>query len=273
MYGDNYGQGMLKKLEECISQYNEACKMTCAKMYNEGNDLIVVLCSLLMQRVHQYLRSSREVVLFAFEITRGDVLLLKKMIQQHHETFMVQYPAFEITPKFHFLIHLPSQILLFGMSRVTWSMRFEAMHSYFKNLMRITKNFKNPPFSLSYRYANLRCCQMLTLPGEQIANFLVKCDIPSNIEVMKVKDHPQVSLLLSIFGNKELLVKSCHKVKSLGTVFSRGSVVLLDSVLPSFGRVVDIVIYGEMKALILSPLKTTEYHPLCNAFKVCDSEC
>ncbi|KAK3918987.1 5-oxoprolinase subunit A [Frankliniella fusca] len=172
--------------------------------------------------------------LLAYEVSSAELLELKRLIRQHNETFTVHYPSFDMTPKFHFLVHLPSQIEQFGPSRVTWTMRFEAMHSYFKDLMRIMKNFINPPYSCSYRYECLRTAQMLIKPN----------------------------------GKKNLTVVSCSSLKTNGVTYSRKSVILVDANKPVFAEIRDIVIYGEIHILLVTNLKTVKYEPLCNAFVV-----
>ena len=57
-----------------------------------------------------------------------------------------------ITPKQHYVIHLPTQILKFGPTVRAWAMRFEAKHQTFKKIPKITKNFKNLPKTLSERH-------------------------------------------------------------------------------------------------------------------------
>lgn len=61
--------------------------------------------------------------LLCYEISDGEIAKLKEMIEEHHSTFMVHYPDFSITPKFHFVIHLPSQASRHGPTRYTWTMR------------------------------------------------------------------------------------------------------------------------------------------------------
>lgn len=62
-YGASDGPGMLKSLQEFIEKYNEECGFTCAAVKEiDSTDLVVVLCSPLMQRVHKYLKSSAEII-------------------------------------------------------------------------------------------------------------------------------------------------------------------------------------------------------------------
>lgn len=60
-YGAPTGEAMVKSLSAAVDKYNQECGSKCAMMETfEGTDLIVVLCSPLMKRVHQHLRSSGE---------------------------------------------------------------------------------------------------------------------------------------------------------------------------------------------------------------------
>lgn len=61
-YGEKTGEGMIDSLQEFIEKYNESCGSICAKMATEGDDIAVAICSPLMKRVHELLRSSGEVV-------------------------------------------------------------------------------------------------------------------------------------------------------------------------------------------------------------------
>ncbi|KAE8737202.1 hypothetical protein FOCC_FOCC017336 [Frankliniella occidentalis] len=136
--------------------------------------------------------------LLAYEVTSEDLVQLGRMIQIHHETFAAHYPEFDITPKFHYLIHIPSQIANFGPSRVTWCFRFEAMHSYIKNIIRITKNFINPPLTVSKRYESLRASQMLVKPGGLPQNFIEKDDVCTWLKEVNVEEHRHKNLLCQL---------------------------------------------------------------------------
>ena len=58
----------------------------------------------------------------------------------------IRYPYYKHRPKFHQLLHLPSQMVLFGPGRLFWSMRFEAKHAFFKQ--RLFQNHRNLPLSM-----------------------------------------------------------------------------------------------------------------------------
>lgn len=64
-----------------------------------------------------------------------------------------------IIPKMHHLVHYPRFIKLLGPLHSFWCMRFEAKHSYFKQLQRKIKNFIDPPYTLFKRHQQWQCSQ------------------------------------------------------------------------------------------------------------------
>ena len=50
-------------------------------------------------------------ILLAPEISPEDVSLLSTQIQDHHHDFKALYPGAIITPKMHFMVHMPRLIL------------------------------------------------------------------------------------------------------------------------------------------------------------------
>lgn len=63
-YGASDGVEMVKSLEHFIDIYNVKCKDECAKLFfNESeNEIIIAICTPLMKRVHQNLKSSSEIM-------------------------------------------------------------------------------------------------------------------------------------------------------------------------------------------------------------------
>ena len=50
-------------------------------------------------------------LLFATAITADEAVYLQMLIQQHHEAFAILYPDKSITPKMHYIIHMPRIII------------------------------------------------------------------------------------------------------------------------------------------------------------------
>ncbi|KAE8736590.1 hypothetical protein FOCC_FOCC017955 [Frankliniella occidentalis] len=61
-YGQPSGEGMIETLKQFIKDYNDACGSECAKVATESEDIAVVICSPMMKRAHELLRSSGEMV-------------------------------------------------------------------------------------------------------------------------------------------------------------------------------------------------------------------
>ena len=101
-------------------------------------------------------------ICFARKITLSSVLNLKRIVKEHFSLFKETYGA-RILPKQHYLVHLPTQMMMFGPLLRTWCMRFEAKHAYFKDIVGRLKNFKNLPLTLTKRHQQMECADMLTV--------------------------------------------------------------------------------------------------------------
>ena len=58
----------------------------------------------------------------------------------------------QLKPKYHFVEHYPQMIRFFGPLVSLWTMRFEAKHSFFKQVVRHTHCFKNILLSLAVKH-------------------------------------------------------------------------------------------------------------------------
>ena len=88
---------------------------------------------------------------------------LQHMIAEFLRTFVEIFGAEKLLPKFHYLLHYPRQIALFGPLKILWCMRFEAKHQYFKKLAVTANNNKNLCYTLAKRHQSdcvVRCQQM-----------------------------------------------------------------------------------------------------------------
>ena len=74
----------------------------------------------------------------------AEVKHLQVMILEQHILLKHVHPKLANRHKFHFTLHIPSQILAFGPPRTYWCMRFEATHQEIKALLPLM-NFKSLP--------------------------------------------------------------------------------------------------------------------------------
>lgn len=82
---------------------------------------------------------------------------LRILIKDYLQEMVLLYPAKNITPKQHFLVHYPRQLVQVGPLIKLWCMRFEAKNHYFKNLVRSSQGFQNVCKTLALRHQRLQC--------------------------------------------------------------------------------------------------------------------
>nr|XP_027201113.1 uncharacterized protein LOC113795121 [Dermatophagoides pteronyssinus] len=90
----------------------------------------------------------RKVIFFVFSSSAPCIkelrLAVKKFLCSCHEIGLN-------TPKVHFISHYPELTEFYGtLSRFSTD-KYERVHSYLKNLLSLSKNFLNVPYSLSKR--------------------------------------------------------------------------------------------------------------------------
>jgi len=107
----------------------------------------------------------------AYEITTESIDLLSRITETFLSRFVLLYPD-NVVPKYHFLIHVPRYIRLFGPGRQQWCFRFKSAHAYFKSLVPIVRNFKNMPYTMSYRHQAHLCSGFISYPGQLSKRFL-----------------------------------------------------------------------------------------------------
>ena len=95
-------------------------------------------------------------LLFSPVISLKTIALLKILISEHLENFKKVFPEVNITPKQHYMLHLPSTIKDLGPLVCHSCFAFESAHKYFKDLSR-KQNFRNLPKSLAQRCQLKEC--------------------------------------------------------------------------------------------------------------------
>ncbi len=95
-------------------------------------------------------------LIFKSSISELEILNLTFLIDEYLCSFR-EYFSRRIIPKMHFLVHYPRLIRLLGPLGPFWCMRFEAKHSYFKQLSRIIGNYINLPLTLAQRHQQWQC--------------------------------------------------------------------------------------------------------------------
>ncbi len=98
-------------------------------------------------------------IYFTPVITVARIEELRDVIETHLKKFKELFSTVSITPKMHYMMHVPDQILNLGLLVRHSCMRFEARHRYFKDMAPL-QNFKNICLSLAERYQLDDCANL-----------------------------------------------------------------------------------------------------------------
>lgn len=210
---------------------------------------------------------------FSYEIAIESLATLSRMIEIFAMRFDRLYPGCLI-PKFHFLIHVPRFIKLFGPARQHWCFRFESVHAYIKSLVPVVRNFKNMPYTLAYRYQARMSSRLMSSPNQSSRTFLYEGDTIASGPRVLLQALSYARLFHGLVDENEL--NACQimlspKLIIHGTVYQRNTIILFqydEDALPTFAEVIDIVILQDKKFLIVSLLETTCYEPKLNAYRI-----
>jgi hypothetical protein len=89
---------------------------------------------------------------FKVEISELEISRLEFLIAEFISLYKENFPGSRVTPKMHFIVHYPRFIRKLGPLVSFWCMRYEAKHSYFKQMSRAIGNFINLPLTLASRH-------------------------------------------------------------------------------------------------------------------------
>lgn len=84
--------------------------------------------------------------------TDDSLAFLECKIIERRKRYQELFPDIKLLPKHHHLDYYPRMIRQFGPVVRQWMMRFEAKHSFFKQVMRHTSCFKNVALSKASKH-------------------------------------------------------------------------------------------------------------------------
>lgn len=84
--------------------------------------------------------------------TVQSLAFLEERICDHRCRLQEVFPGIKLLPKHHFVEHYPQMIRFFGPLVCLWTMRFEAKHSFFCQVVCHTRCFKNILLSLAVKH-------------------------------------------------------------------------------------------------------------------------
>jgi hypothetical protein len=187
------------------------------------------------------------------------------LIEEFLSHFKILYPEKRITPKFHFLLHYPHEFWRRGPLIAFWCMRYEAKHSYFKQLARAIGNWINLPLTLANRHQQFMCMNF----AQSQHNYLkFEVEIPASkkefFAVQNFKNFGKMSCKLNI--SPLTIVKTVPWIKIGSNCYKVNRSLVLcplnGNVAAAFGLIRTIVI-NETKVLFVCQLYKTvkfDYH-------------
>ncbi|XP_071821716.1 uncharacterized protein [Apostichopus japonicus] len=220
------------------------------------------------QNLHQILQIAH--ICMSCVISLETVSVLKELISEHLARFKLLYNR-QITPKQHYLIHMPMLIVMYGPPIRLWCTRFEAKHRFFKKIARLG-NFKNIAKSLCERHQSLHATNFLDdqLDGSS-------CPLFTKLEIGKstALQNNEYRMAVNTLYLQGVMHRDQNPVRSISTakwvvVFgikfvATVSVVLLgfdkERELPSFAKVSQILVVNYNKIILhCDCLQTIFYH-------------
>ena len=112
-------------------------------------------------QVYLLLRQITDIV-FASPISTAALLDLEISIEMFLKLYKEVFDDANITPKFHYLLHYPRLIKIYGPLRLLWCLRFESKHQYFKKVVRSAGNYINVTYTMARRHQMRQCWEFST---------------------------------------------------------------------------------------------------------------
>ena len=128
-----------------------------------------------------------------------------------------------VRPKHHFLSHYPDFFKNFGPLISVWAMRMESKHTYFKSVLRASKNFKNVAKTCASRHELAQVCHRYY--GLFPVN---KFDIPAKSAPLESYLHTSSDSF--VHQAAQHLQKDClilRNMKIFGTLYSPGAIIVM----------------------------------------------
>ncbi|KAL4006537.1 all-trans-retinol 3,4-desaturase [Sarotherodon galilaeus] len=183
--------------------------------------------------------------------TDETIAYLEAKIYDHRQLYLDLFPHVNLLPKHHYLEHYPQMIKCFGPLISLWTMRFEAKHSFFKQVARHTNCFKNIPFSLAVKH------QFMIAHQTHSSNYKKSSLEVRNASVMPVEvlNDRVVSALMERYPSISE-VALLKKVSCNGMHYSQGMLIVHGTVngLPKFNEIIQLCIVEKKLCFIVREL-------------------
>ncbi|KAK3933166.1 Interleukin-1 beta [Frankliniella fusca] len=246
----------------------------------QNSSQILMLSSILPFIVEAYCNEAklRNIVLLlmifniclAREVDEQDINSLRDMIKEYLQQFNILYPG-KFVLKHHALIHLPTQIYLFGPLTEQWAMRFEAFHAHMKRLFKILHNAKNLVFSLMSRLLSRRSLELRSLSSNFLSKGMLEAKLSGKTTLLvNIKFTECISQVRKDLSASSLF--SCVKtLKFCGARYEKGAMLHIvdgQKTLPSFGVVTEMYCLEDTHFIIYREVRSSKFVKNLNAFEL-----
>lgn len=163
---------------------------------------------------------------------------LECKISEHCQRYQELFPNAHLLPKHQYLEHYPLMIRLFGPLVHRWTMRFEAKHSFSKQVARYTSCFKNIPLTLARKHQLMIVSHLHS--SDQRTSFVVTNTSPVPVDVLQ----SDIAVAIKKRLPDETHAHMTSNVSYHGMNYSKGMIVVHGQLfgLPEFAEILQICI-------------------------------
>lgn len=154
----------------------------------------------------------------------GDCAFMNDLIVGCLTLYLNEFPGVTLKPKAHFTLHYPDLTVKFGPLIHCWSMRFEAKHNFFKEVVHRVKNRKNLCKTMAYRHQYLQ--SLWAESSDFLADENSHESRKGEILPVLVLDREIQQLLAPFLGGDDN-VFHCESITINGQMYSQDSAVIV----------------------------------------------
>ena len=201
--------------------------------------------------------------------TSDTIAYLRLLVEEKLTVFKEIYPHCSITPKFHYMIHYPTQIEKFGPLITSWTMRHESKLSFVKRASK-RSNFKNVAKTVANRHQRWQCYKLqMECPFLHVT---FECSPKSVTYNFEEESGTIVQEILRLFPSIDRQSSIDHPkwVKMHSYTYSKNVFLLLDydPICPKFGKITDIVVVNDTVLFSLNVHTVDFYDSHYHAFVI-----
>lgn len=215
-------------------------------------------------------------IIYSPTISSQTIKVLENDIETHLKDFKIIFPDVNITPKQHYLVHIPRMIAELGPPVRSACYSFEAAHKYFKRIAQ-KQNFKNLCLSISQRYQRLLCADFGFDTEYTKTHPLFSSEIKYGV-LINLKD-VQINYLRTMMNEHFYLpgitLPQSYRlswVSLCGTKYVKGGCIIVDVcktyLLPVFGEIINIWLVGPYVYFEYKKLETLSFSTKFQAFHI-----